>query len=419
MRVCTVSRKPLSGTVASNTLGWGCGGIAVDRCRIGTETRFNPPAKCKPGGTSYNMSVVGMPEDAEGQWAEGRWPPNVLLRSDAAAMLESLLESTTNTRHMSYQRGGGPFIDGIDDASEQAWFTQETGTPVRFFKQYREDKMSNKISQELLEYLYTMITPDGGETLILLDLNQVEFGPHEDSRYHGIIAMGEPTPEQSAEMLRILRPGGHCMLIAPDENRLGDIGACTLEDSGFDIRDAILLVAKDDPEDEDEVVPFHYVPKASRAEREAGCHFLPARTGAETVEREEDSAGLDSPRAGAGRTADKVHNFHPTVKPIEVMRKLLEDVPTDEGPIVDPFMGSGSTGLACLKTGHDFIGIERDKDYIPIADARIRHWENHRNAGTPPVEIESESPVQVDLDNYQMREEDEFSLLGAFVDDED
>jgi len=269
---------------------------------------------------------------------------------------------------------------------------------------------NDKLPQELLEYLYTMITPDGGETLILLDLDQVKFADLEDTRYHGIIAQGEPTPEQSAEMLRILRPGGHCMLVAPDDNMLGDIGACTLEDGGFEIRDAILLVQ--------EAGKFHYVPKASRSEREAGCHFLPSRTAAEAVDREEDSAGMDSPRAGAGRTADKVHNFHPTVKPIEVMRKLLGDVPKDEGPVVDPFMGSGSTGIACLKTGHDFIGIERGEDYIPIADARIRHWDNHSGLRDAEVVIESESPVKVDLDNYQMKDEDEFSLLGAFTDDE-
>jgi hypothetical protein len=412
VRVCTLSRKPISGTVASNTLSWGCGGIAVDRCRIGSESRFNPPARCKGGGTSYNMSVLGMPEDAEGQWASGRWPANVVLGSSVVPSLEAQLGVTTNTRHMSYQRGGGVFIDSIADAPQQAWFTQETGCPVRFFKQIQEDTMEKmKLPQELLEYLYTMITPDGGETLILLQLDQVPFETLEDSRYHGVIAQGEPTPEQSAEMFRILRPGGHCMLVAPDENLIGDIGACTLEDSGFEIRDAILLVHKLTEED-DEVVPFYYVPKASRAEREAGCELLPSRTAAETVERDEGSAGMDSPRAGAGRTADKVSNFHPTVKPIEVMRKLLEGVPKNEGPILDPFMGSGSTGLACIDMGHSFIGIEKGEDYIPIAHARIEQKRNNISPTKPEIPLHSESPVKVDLDNYQEEPGDEDTLFG-------
>ena len=57
------------------------------------------------------------------------------------------------------------------------------------------------------------------------------------------------------------------------------------------------------------------------------------------------------------------------------MVKLLQDVPRDQGPVLDPFLGSGSTGIACLKTGHDFIGIEKELDYLAIADARIRYWD--------------------------------------------
>ena len=56
------------------------------------------------------------------------------------------------------------------------------------------------------------------------------------------------------------------------------------------------------------------------------------------------------------------------------MEILLEGIPTDEGPIVDPFLGSGSTLLACLETGHDAIGMEDEKDYLKIADARVRYW---------------------------------------------
>ena len=63
------------------------------------------------------------------------------------------------------------------------------------------------------------------------------------------------------------------------------------------------------------------------------------------------------------------------MKPIDLMVKLLADVPKDKGPIIDPFLGSGTTGIACLKTGHDFLGIEREEEYLGIADARVRHWE--------------------------------------------
>lgn len=119
--------------------------------------------------------------------------------------------------------------------------------------------------------------------------------------------------------------------------------------------------------------PFLYQSKANRKEREAGCEGLPARTGAEAVGREEGSAGTQSPRAGAGRTADSVRNHHNTVKPVAVMRWLCRLVTPPGGTVLDPFMGSGTTGIAALREGFDFIGCEREPEYLLIAEARIAH----------------------------------------------
>jgi len=114
--------------------------------------------------------------------------------------------------------------------------------------------------------------------------------------------------------------------------------------------------------------------KASRSEREAGCERLPGRTGAEATDRTAGSAGLDNPRAGAGRTADRVKNHHPTVKPIGVMRWLCKLTGGQRGSVIlDPFMGSGTTGCAAVLEGFDFIGIEREPEYMQICEARIRH----------------------------------------------
>jgi DNA modification methylase len=62
--------------------------------------------------------------------------------------------------------------------------------------------------------------------------------------------------------------------------------------------------------------------------------------------------------------------FHPTEKPIGLMVEIASKAPP--GVILDPFMGSGTTGIACLKTGRKFIGIERDPEYFRIACERIR-----------------------------------------------
>lgn len=117
---------------------------------------------------------------------------------------------------------------------------------------------------------------------------------------------------------------------------------------------------------------FFYVAKASRKEREAGCEALPLKSAGETTDREDGSAGLNSPRAGAGRTSG-ARNHHPTVKPVQLMRYLVKLVTPPNGLVLDPFAGSGSTGIACVKEGKRFIGIELEPDYIDIAQARIAH----------------------------------------------
>ena len=124
---------------------------------------------------------------------------------------------------------------------------------------------------------------------------------------------------------------------------------------------------------------FRYEAKASRAEREAGLGHLTGRTAGQATGRVDGSAGLDSPRAGAGRTAlNGVRNIHPTVKPIALMRWLCRLVCPVGGLILDPFTGSGTTGIAAVLERFDFTGVELSAEYAAIARARIGYWEGAR-----------------------------------------
>jgi site-specific DNA-methyltransferase (adenine-specific) len=108
---------------------------------------------------------------------------------------------------------------------------------------------------------------------------------------------------------------------------------------------------------------FFYCAKASKKDREEGCEGLCVkdvhRYGAGIGE------GID-PSAPA-----KNRNFHPTVKPTDLMRYLCRLVTQPNGVVLDPFMGSGSTGKAAMIEGFQFIGIERDESYFEIARSRI------------------------------------------------
>jgi site-specific DNA-methyltransferase (adenine-specific) len=119
--------------------------------------------------------------------------------------------------------------------------------------------------------------------------------------------------------------------------------------------------------------------KPQRSEKEQGLDHLTGKTGAEATHRKEGSAGLDNPRAGAGRTADEVKNFHPTVKPIKLMRWLCRLLTPKGGTVLDPFLGSGTTAVSAILEGFNAIGCEMTDDYYPIIQGRVNWAKAERN----------------------------------------
>jgi hypothetical protein len=110
---------------------------------------------------------------------------------------------------------------------------------------------------------------------------------------------------------------------------------------------------------------FFYCTRAPRREREAGCEKLPQRvTQTFSIGKYNKQPCAENP----------VANIHPTVKPIELMRWLVRLLTPEDGLVLDPFAGSGSTGAAAVLEGYRFCGIEREPQYVPIARARIRYW---------------------------------------------
>lgn len=141
--------------------------------------------------------------------------------------------------------------------------------------------------------------------------------------------------------------------------------------------------------------PFRYSAKPSSAERDAGLETFAPLSGGEATGRVDDSAGTESPRAGAGRKGNR-RNGHATVKGSELMRWLVRLITPENGIVLDPFCGSGSTGIACVLEGFDFHGIELDAYHCDLSSARIAHvagggWEPRTEKAT------SEKPKQGSL----------------------
>ena len=103
-----------------------------------------------------------------------------------------------------------------------------------------------------------------------------------------------------------------------------------------------------------------------RSERNAGLEGL------EGLEVHRYGAGIGQGKDPSAPTIDK--NHHPTVKPIKLMQYLIKLITPPKGIVLDPFMGSGSTGCAAKSLGFDFIGIELEREYLEIALQRIEHW---------------------------------------------
>ena len=110
---------------------------------------------------------------------------------------------------------------------------------------------------------------------------------------------------------------------------------------------------------------FFYCPKVSRSERHAGFDVKIENT-RPRGEAFGDSNLLDENKTG---------NNHPTVKPVELMKYLIKLVTPKGGKVLDPFNGSGSTGMAAVELGYDYVGCELDPDYVEIANKRIAAWE--------------------------------------------
>lgn len=158
-----------------------------------------------------------------------------------------------------------------------------------------------------------------------------------------------------------------------------DVEQITYGDSGsfsrfFDLDKWFEEKLKELPENVQKVFPFFIVPKASTSEKNEGCEGL-----------EEKEWGKDSLTAGIDRrnssdintsklTKYKPRNNHPTVKPIKLMGYLITLGSRKNDIVLDPFLGSGTTVLACKMLDRRYIGIENNKDYYEIAISRINEY---------------------------------------------
>jgi hypothetical protein len=312
-----LARKPLGSTVAACILAHGTGALNVDACRVGTTKRVpGAPSKRNLGDLGVGWGLKAS-EDVDGRDPNvGRFPPNLLLTHAAAC--------------------------------------EQVGT--------RKVRASGSVTGE---------EPSRPHLNAYGERERTAFAAYGDGRVEEIPAW---------------RCAAGCPVAALDEQSgdAGTNGGGVLEGIGF--KGGAGDLARPGPQvdntggasrffptftwDVELDVPFLYCAKPARAERDAGCEDLPPKSAGEATDRADGTAALDCPRTGAGRTGG-ARNHHPTVKPIALMEWLVRLVTPPGGVVLDPFLGSGTTGAAAVRVGVDFIGIEREAEYVHIAERRI------------------------------------------------
>ena len=122
------------------------------------------------------------------------------------------------------------------------------------------------------------------------------------------------------------------------------------------------------PEPVQKTFPFLIVPKASRSEKDDGLELMEEKKSGAYVGRggsQDDPNGMFKDRDTTSR------NIHPTVKPLKLMHYLVTLGSRKGDMVLDPFMGSGTTPLACISLERKYIGIDNEEDYYNIAKARV------------------------------------------------
>ena len=118
---------------------------------------------------------------------------------------------------------------------------------------------------------------------------------------------------------------------------------------------------------------YFYCAKTSKAERNQGLDNFIKKN--KVFNGQSPNASKDMKGVEQKFTTKPSANIHPTVKPIKLMKYLCRLITPKGGTILDPFMGSGSTGMAAKEENFDFVGIEKEEEYFNIASARIESVE--------------------------------------------
>jgi len=347
-----LAQKPLDGTYAQNIAKWGCGAMNIEECRLFGKGGWKGDPSCGYGGQLDNREHP-RPTD-------GRWPANVVLDEEAAAMLDKqsgVLNSGAVTRsptapaiagrhgiygqfrgkpdgaHFGPSKGGASRFFKITKGGDESW--SNTANSVAM-----DSTQSRGFADSVLDLVVVAQLPEGQAANAPLARFMSAMGnAYEQRDGNGITQMRNTGRECVAELRRIITEmlndtPVRYVVVHRLISTMGTIHTLSSIDGFAEsvISDSMLMNAV--LGGRDCVERFRYCAKASQSERGEG-------------------------------------NDHPTVKPLALMRWLCRLVCPPNGTILDPFAGSGTTLLAAVREGFNAVGIEKDAHYCDIIRQRM------------------------------------------------
>ena len=381
-------------TVAANVLEHGTGALNIDGCRVATAENLNGGAysngsKDLDDATSYATGVNA------GEFVQptGRWPAN-LIHDGSDEVVAAFPDSNGSGPARKLNRSAKPEQQGWGmntTASDVASLRDAgTGSAARFFMQCKGDyndawqdlslpqenantaeQSSSQQRQAAVSALVLAVSSALPEGLLCSGLSMAPFTSATANELRLIAETATQTIQTiGSKFWRESKPARLSLSLnhASDAEiqRLTDTTTITVsrwksdgsaEPVTFSITPMSLAVGGKDCAPSMDGKRFMYCAKASKSDRGAG-------------------------------------NTHPTVKPTDLMAYLCRLITPHGGVVLDPFMGSGTTGVACLQLGRRFIGIERDPAYFDVACKRIRQEYSQGQLFEPT----QAAPVQLGLE---------------------
>jgi site-specific DNA-methyltransferase (adenine-specific) len=309
-----LARKPLEKglSIADNVLKWGTGAINIDGCRVTTNDNLNGGAYSENKKSDGEWGTMHEFVGKEYEQPQGRFPANLILTHHPDC-------ECIGTKKVKPSNGSGK-------ASENGG---------GFSKGMFGDGTSDNIGGGFTD-------ANGEETVE--DWNCVDDCP--------IKILDEQSGESKSNKRGAVynKPTENSNIYTPAASDYRDDN--TYADKGGASR-------------------FFYTPKTSKSERNWGLEDFE-----ETISSDRKAihnVGANNPRNRSGKPKA---NIHPTVKPVKLMQYLARLITPPNGLVLDPFNGSGTTGIACKLEGFDYIGLEISEEYCEIARGRIESWDD-------------------------------------------